>query len=194
MNHLQNLQCCCSGKCSKRYFTSDCQGPSAKSTDHVVAQAGVLKGTLLQTAKGKVAGINTDETWTTIRILFDTGSQRTYLTDNSKYLKLETIRTESVIINTFGTSHESKLETIDVVQLKVKHRYQNSCIFIEALCYPIICRSLKNQEIAFVRSKFGNFTKLELAEFNEKLLIGILVGVIIISFLLVKLSKTRPDQ
>ena len=116
------------------------------------------------------------------------------MTDNSKYLKLETIRTESVIINTFGTSHESKLETIDVVQLKVKHRYQNSFIFIEALCYPIICRSLKNQEIAFVRSKFGNFTKLELAEFNEKLLIGILVGVIIISFLLVKLSKTRPDQ
>ena len=55
---------------------------SAKSTDNVVAHAGVLKGTLLQTAKGKVAGINTDKTWTTTRILFDTGSQRTYLTEN----------------------------------------------------------------------------------------------------------------
>ena len=181
MNHLQNLQCCCSGKCSKRYFTSDCQGPSAKSTDHVVAQAGVLKGTLLQTAKGKVAGINTDETWTTTRILFDTGSQRTYLTENlRKHLKLETIRTENVIINTFGTSHESKLETLDVVQLKIKHRYENRCIFIEALCYPVICKPLKNQEIAFVRSKFGNISKLELADFNEnssELPIGILVGV-----------------
>ena len=55
---------------------------SAKSTDNVVAHAGVLKGTLLQTAKGKVVGINTDKTWTTSQILFDTGSRRTYLTEN----------------------------------------------------------------------------------------------------------------
>ena len=107
---------------------------SAKSTDNIAAHIGVLKGTLLQTTKGKVAGINTDETWTTTQILFDTGSQRTYLTGNlRKHLKLETIRTENVIINTFGTSHESKLETLDVVQLKIKHRYENRCIFIEAL-------------------------------------------------------------
>ena len=55
-----------------------------------------------------------------------------------------------------------------------------TCIFIEALCYPVICRTLKNQEITFARSKFGNFSKLELADFNEnssELPIGILVGV-----------------
>ena len=58
------------------------EASSAKSTDNIAAHIGVLKGTLLQTAKGKVAGINTDETWTTTQILFDTGSQRTYLTGN----------------------------------------------------------------------------------------------------------------
>ena len=176
----------CDGKhhislCSKLKKDQEKNESSAKSTDNVVAHVGVLKGTLLQTAKGKVAGINTDETWTTTRILFDTGSQRTYLAENlRKHLKLETIRTENVIINTFGTSHESKLETLDVVQLKIKHRYENRCIFIEALCYPVICKPLKNQEIAFVRSKFGNFSKLELEDFNEnssELPIGILVGV-----------------
>ena len=97
-----------------------------------------------------------------------------------KHLKLETIRTENVVINTFGTSHESKLETLDVVQLKIKNRYETRFIFIEALCYPVICRTLKNQEITFARSKFGNFFELELADFNEnssELPIGILVGV-----------------
>ena len=79
-----------------------------------------------------VGGINTDETWTTTRILFDTGSQRTYLTESlRKHLKLETIRTENVIINTFGTSHESKLETPDAVQLKIKLRCGNGCILLK---------------------------------------------------------------
>ena len=30
--------------------------------------------------------------------------------------------------------------------------------FIEALCYPVICKPLKNQEIEFFRSKFGNIS------------------------------------
>ena len=31
--------------------------------------------------------------------------------------------------------HESKLETLDIVQLKIKHRFESRCVFIEALCY-----------------------------------------------------------
>ena len=59
----------CDGKhhislCSKLKKDQEKDESSAKSTDNVVAHVGVLKGTLLQTAKGKVAGINTDETWT----------------------------------------------------------------------------------------------------------------------------------
>ena len=41
-------------------------------------------------------------------------------------------------------------------------------------------QTFKNQEIVFVRSKFGNFSKLELPDFNEnssELPTGILVGV-----------------
>ena len=111
--------------------------------------------------------MNKEETWTTTQILFDTGIRRTYLTENlRKHLKLETVRTENVIINTFGTLHESKLEMLDGVQLKIKQLYESRCIFIESLCYPVIWKPLKNQEIAFVRSKFGNLSKLELANFN----------------------------
>ena len=93
--------------CSKLKKDPEKNESSAKSTDNVVVHVGVLKGSLLQTARGKVAWINTDQTWTTTWILFDTGSQCTYLTENlCKHLKLETVRTENVIINTFGTSHE----------------------------------------------------------------------------------------
>ena len=63
---------------------------------NVVAHLGVLKGTVLQTAKGKI--VNTGQTWTTMQKLLDTGSQRTYLTVNlCKHLKLETVQTENVI-------------------------------------------------------------------------------------------------
>ena len=60
----------CDGKhhislCSKLKKDQEKDESSAKSTDNVVAHVGYLKGTLLQTAKGKVAGINADEAWTT---------------------------------------------------------------------------------------------------------------------------------
>ena len=35
-------------------------------------------------------------------------------------------------------------KTLDVVQLKIKYRYETRCIFIESLCYPVICKPLKN--------------------------------------------------
>ena len=62
---------------------------SAKSTDNAVTHVGVLKAALLQTAKEKLAGVNTNEIWTATRILFYTGSHRTYFTENlRKHLKL----------------------------------------------------------------------------------------------------------
>ena len=84
------LSCICQ-KCDRKPHTSICSKLkknqekdeySVKSTDDVVAHVGALKCTLLQIAKGK-----------TMRALFNTGSQRIYLTENlRKHLKLETTR------------------------------------------------------------------------------------------------------
>ena len=55
--------------------------------------------------------------------------------------------------------------------------YESRCI---SLCYLIICKPSKNQELLFVRSKFGFLSKLQFADFNEnstELPIGFLVGV-----------------
>ena len=62
----------------------------------------------------------------------------------------------------------------------MKHRYESRCIFIKAFYYPVIFKPLKNQEISFVRGKFGNFSKLELVYFNKnssELQVRIIVGV-----------------
>ena len=95
-------------------------------------------------------------------------------------MKLKTLRTENVIINTFGKLHEPKLETLDVVQAKVKHRFTNEYTFIEALCYPLLCKPLRNQEISLAKRSYENLSSLDLADFNEdnsELKIGVLVGV-----------------
>ena len=150
------------------------------SSNQVIAHAGVLKGSLLQTARAQICNIETEETLTT-RILFDTGSQRTYITENlRKLLKLKTLRTENVIINTFGKLHEPKLETLDVVQAKVKHRSTNEYTFIEAPFYRLPCKPLRNQEISLAKRSYENLSSLDLADFNEdnsELKIGVLVGV-----------------
>ena len=127
-NGRHNISICSK---SKNDFTKDDskkndlknEGPNSyqSSSNQVIAPISVLKGSLLQTARAQICNIETEETLTT-RILFDTGSQRTYIIENlRKLLKLKTLRNERVIINTFGKLHESKLETIDVVQTKAKH-------------------------------------------------------------------------
>ena len=52
--------------------------------------------------------------------LFDAGNQRTFITDKfQRLLKLKILRTENVIIDTIGTIHESKLEKLDLGNVKV---------------------------------------------------------------------------
>ena len=52
-------------------------------------------------------------------MLFDTGSQRSYITDELRnYLKLSVLRKKHIFIKTFGTV-EPTIKTLDIVQLKV---------------------------------------------------------------------------
>ena len=66
------------------------------------------------------------------------------------------------------------------MQAKVKHRFTNEYTFIEALCYPLLCKPLRNQEISLAKRSYENLSSLDLADFNEdnsELKIGVLVGV-----------------
>ena len=73
---------------------------------------------LLQTATGQVSSVGKNN-YRKARLLFDSGSQRTYITDKlRRSLKLPKIRTENLMIQTFGNT-KSDVKQFDVVQLKI---------------------------------------------------------------------------
>ena len=74
---------------------------------------------LLQTAPAPVCGSTTQLTTTQARIILDSGSQRSYVTTRLKdMLSLETVRTEIILIKTFGSSDDNQ-QKCDLVNLRI---------------------------------------------------------------------------
>ena len=122
---------------------------------------------MLQITQAKTSNVKGKD-FLTISFLFDSGSQRTYNTVNlRKLLHLETTRTENIVINTFGKANDSHTETIDVVQLKIKHRDKVRFVFIETIVCPVICSPLKQKEKEFVKNNYQHLYHLKLADRNE---------------------------
>ena len=166
--------------CNQRHHISICTKDENKNENGLVTHVGVPRGILLQTPKAEIFNIESDEKLTAC-LLLDSGTQRSYITDNlRKLLKLKTIRIEKVLIKTFGQINDRQMPVLDVVQLKIKHRHQNKFVFIEALCVPVICTPLKMQEISSAQYNYEHLSKLELADFDDissKLPVGLLIGV-----------------
>ena len=82
---------------------------------------------------------------TKINALFDTGSQRTYVSKELRnYLKLPVPCKEKIIIKVFGTE-DTCLKTVDVVPLKLLSSSKK--IVLEPLCTPTICSNVLNQDL-----------------------------------------------
>ena len=94
---------------------------------------------LLQTAKAMAINDVTSET-ASVRILLDTGSQRTYITNPLKSkLNLAPVKSETLHLNTFGDERYTK-QQCDVVQLRLQGSQGE--IEISALCFPKICSAV----------------------------------------------------
>ncbi len=109
------------------------------------------------TSDGKVAIINPkhEASTTTTRGIFDTGSQRTYITCRlHDELDLCTLKTESLSIKTFGST-ESQSVSCDVVQLELVTR-NKEMILIMALVVPCISNSLTTQPISYAQEHFDH--------------------------------------
>lgn len=121
---------------------------------------------LMQTAKARIFNTNSDNVCLS-RMLFDTGSQRSYISMNvRKRLKLKKVRTERVVIKTFGESNNSKVSNLDVVQFKVRHvGVDDVFTYVEALCVAQICSPLKGQQINKA-GKLEEFRELTFADDN----------------------------
>ena len=130
---------------------------------------------LLQTALATITSPS-EELQVETRLLFDSGSQRTYISEHlRKELKLPTIRQEKILIKTFGqTDFSAKL--VDIVVVKIKKG--NVARFVEAICMSVICSDLLNQNTAVACENYAHLRELELADFsiNSVKSVDLLIG------------------
>jgi len=167
-------------KCKKKHHISICEtNDQSGGVTHHTNFVSSSNGVLLQTASAVISdtsGVRKKYT----RILFDSGSQRSYISqDLCKSLKLKPLRSEKIIIKTFGDDN-SKVQNLDVYQLKVRHINRNEFCFIEAYCVPKVCSPLSRQDIEFVNKSYPHVRGLMLADSNvncHDLEVNLLIGV-----------------
>ncbi len=130
---------------------------------HVCSQDSVL----LQTAKAKV-GVGNNRLSTEVRVIFDSGSQRSYLTERVRNkLRTPIGRKESLRIKTFGeceTELTASCESVNIGVGDISGRFRTQ---IEAFVVPVICAPLGNQEIDRAQVEFQHLSDLNLADNNE---------------------------
>ena len=126
--------------------------------------------------------MNTEERhFANCRVIFDSGSQRTYCTEALKdTLNLKPIRSELILMKRFATE-EGALKEIDVVQICVKPKTKSTNVYIEALSIPFLCLSIQGQSIeTFDISKYNYLQNLDFADKytsdNSEKSIDILIG------------------
>ena len=96
------------------------------------------RSVLLQTASAVATNEERTKS-TTVRILFDNGSQRSYITENLRSkLQLKSLKNKKLNPNTFDES-KFKTQNCDVVNLQLQKTEYNNPLTISALTFPVIC-------------------------------------------------------
>ena len=116
---------------------------------------------LLQTTLVKVGDLDLEKQ-SKVNVLFDTGSQFTYISsDLKKYLNLPVIRKERILTKVFGTE-DTRVKAVDIGPLKITSPIKT--IVIEAICMPTICSNVLNQDVKTVSSVYEHLKRIELAD------------------------------
>ena len=127
---------------------------------------------LLQTATALTTNQDGSKS-TRVKILFDCGSQRSYLTDSLKYrLSLKPTKTQNLHLNTFRERNFQK-QRCDVVTLHLDS-CNNETVRVSALSFPAICSPLPTRVDA---SSYPHLHRLQLADCSDSQdLIDVLIG------------------
>ena len=133
---------------------------------------------LLQTARAVVFKIGDARARTEARIMFDNGSQRSYVTrELAEALTLKAKHTETMVIKTFGSQSETK-QVCELVSLGIALKHGLS-LCLSFLTVPFICEPLTSQPIMYAKENYRHLVDLDLADCaceDDKLSIDILVG------------------
>lgn len=112
-----------------------------------------------------------------VRILFNTGSQRSYVTnDVTRRLKLTPMKRETLNLNTFG-NNKSKRQSCELFKFQIQKQKSGENIELKAINFPTICSPVNSEVRA---ENYEHLKDLELADFdpnsNGDKTIDILVG------------------
>ena len=131
----------------------------------------------LQTAQAIVYNPQQPEDKVRARIILDSGSQRTSLTNNLKIiLQLPTLEKKQVSKRTFGITVE-RLELVEVVALGVELNGEPD-LSLSTFTLPLICQPLHGQPVEQAVKNNPCLSGLKLADFCREETLGadILVG------------------
>ena len=133
---------------------------------------------LLQTARVVVYNPHLPHIHMKIRVLFDGGSQRSYLTKHvMEALSIKADGVKAMLIKTFGTDREQKRDC-DVVKLGMKMK-DGGCLEMSLLAVPLICEPLTAQPTIQALENCEHLEGIELADpscGDEDLKIDVLIG------------------
>ena len=119
---------------------------------------------LLQTAQAIVSKTGSAEQSRNIRIILDSGSQRSYITDRlKKELKLEVDNQETMLIKNFG-SKEEKPQSCDVVHFSIK-LLDGKNMQLSACSVPLICEPLTRHTLALAKNMYDHISDFLLADY-----------------------------
>ena len=114
----------------------------------------------MQTATASVSNLENNYITTDVRVIFNSGSQRTYMNEVlCEKLKFPFIRSERIIVKTFG-NNDFKTRDVNVVLIKFCTEHNN--FFVKAICSLVICVDLTNQNCKFVSKRYCHLQGLNL--------------------------------
>ena len=131
----------------------------------------------LQTATTDVVRPDGDGFATTVRIVFDSCSQRSYITEDLKLkLGLPVIGRDSLLIKTFGDS-DARLRSCEIVQVGIITA-SKAIVYVQAYVVPVICGPLTQHPAEHAQGCYKHLCGLPLADRagDNDLTVGILIG------------------
>ena len=121
---------------------------------------------LLQTARASVFKVNNPNDTREVRVIFDCGSQRSYITNELKnYLMLDPVCTETLLIKTFGAENRGR-QVCDVVDLEVALQAGGS-MRMSFLAVPSICEPISGQAFTYAIDTYKELESLKFSDYSQ---------------------------
>ena len=119
---------------------------------------------LLQTAACIVSSTNSATTGIKLHIMFDQGSQLSYLSQRARdALNLNTVTKERLLINAFGAKEE-EFKICDEVEIVIGSLFDRFEMKIDTFVVDNICNPLEKHDLYEIQSKYRHLSNIQLAD------------------------------